>query len=177
MQRAFLKVFGGDHKPNFKDISSSSNRGHRNEWFWEEDADDEYYEEEGDDDDDDDWYCETFYEDDANNQEQDEGPDKLESAHDQLDETYISYIESRKRIKELASSGIQRLLCFGRPWRPEYGGFMKVGNNNQEGIEQDKELLKGKGRWKDIIFPNRKPMQGVQKPFTPSTTTPSRTDF
>eukprot|EP00913_Durusdinium_trenchii_P000385 g353.t1 len=96
VQKALMKMFGGDHKPNTKDLRT----GGKDETFYEEEwevyDDEKAYEmtEEYD------WPEEEAYEAD----EDEEWPEELDEAYDQCDEAYISYLESRRRMRELALS-------------------------------------------------------------------------
>ena len=94
-------MFGADHQPNPKDLM----RIGKDENFYGETADEEVlveYEEENYDwndayyDDD-----EAYYEDEL---EEDAVPSDLESAADQTEEAFVNYMESRRRMKELALS-------------------------------------------------------------------------
>ena len=99
--KALIRMFGGDHRPNARDLVRSSANNPKEETYYEEDEEDwreEYWAEDYGADAD--WYEEeNFYE-----EEDDEVPEELEEAMEMTDEAYVSYVESRKRMKELALS-------------------------------------------------------------------------
>ena len=115
---ALMRMFGGDHRPNPKDL----NRQGRDEAFYEEEQmeDDCFYEEEGYED----WFGdgeeygyghdeECYYED-----AEEPLPSDVESAVDQTEEAYVNYLESRRRMRDLAlSRGFYPIVALG----PEVG--------------------------------------------------------
>ena len=163
---ALMRMFGGDHRPNPKDL----NRQGREETFYEEDhgEDDCYYEEDGYDD----WFGdgedygygyndeECYYED-----SEEPLPSDVESAVDQTEEAYVNYLESRRRMRDLAlSRGFYPIVALG----PEVGqqGYGRKGDGKGKGKGKHKGgKSKGKGKGKSYTrsFQNRRPMSGLRR--------------
>ena len=104
VQKALMKMFGGDHRPNVKDIKTSGSSA-KDDGFFEEEYEVTYEDEEPYEDyynyEDYDWgYEEEAYEAD----EYEEEDPEIDEAVDQVDEAYINYLESRRRMRELALS-------------------------------------------------------------------------
>ena len=172
VQKALMKMFGGDHKPNTKDLRT----GGKDETFYEEeweayDDEDAYEmaEEYG-------WPEEEAYEAD----EDEEWPEELDEAYDQCDEAYISYLESRRRMRELAlSRGFYPVVAI--PPDDNGGGrsSWKGGGGKSKGKGKNKSKNKGKGKGKGAssgfrkTFDNRRPMSGLRRPTTLSSSTGS----
>ncbi len=173
---ALMRMFGGDHRPNPKDL----NRQGREETFYEEEHgdDDCFYEDQGYDDwlgDDDYGYGygdeECYYED-----AEDPLPSDVESAVDQTEEAYVNYLESRRHMRDLAlSRGFYPIVALG----PEVGqqGHGRKGDGKGKGKGKSKGgKSKGKGKSKSYTrsLQNRRPMSGLrrsggaQQPSTPS---------
>ena len=172
VQKALMKMFGGDHKPNTKDLRT----GGKDETFYEEEweayDDDEAYEmtEEYE------WPEEEAYE----AEEDEEWPEELDEAYDQCDEAYISYLESRRRMRELAlSRGFYPVVAI--PPDDNGGGrsSWKGGGGKNKGKGKSKSKSKGKGKGKGSgsgirrTFDNRRPMSGLRRPTTLSSSTGS----
>ena len=136
VQRALLRMFGGDHKPNTKDIGPVA-KSSKDEFFYEEDYDEEFYYE-GEEEDD--WH-EIYYEGD---EDEEEIPEELEEAYENMDEAYISYLESRKRMKELAlARGFYPVVAIGPDF--DHG---KGGKSERKGSSKGKGKSKGKEKEK-----------------------------
>lgn len=99
VHKALMKMFGGDHKPNPKDLQRTTTT---TEVYFEDDyevVDDEgYY---GEEDTGDWWEEEVNYEE---WHDEEEWTEDLEEAADATEEAYISYLDSRRRMRELALS-------------------------------------------------------------------------
>ena len=143
--KALLRVFGGDHKPNAKDLARSS----REENYFEDEVDAEeeaWYEEEmyGE------WYGEGYeheeYEDEAFYEE--EIPEEVEEALDETEDAFVNYMESRRRMRELAlSRGFYPIVALGPEAAGKSGGKSK-GGKGSKGKGKGKSSGKGKGKGK-----------------------------
>ena len=173
---ALMRMFGGDHRPNPKDL----NRQGREETFYEEEHGDEdcFYEDEGYDD----WFGDEDYgygygEEECYYEDAEEPlPSDVESAVDQTEEAYVNYLESRRRMRDLAlSRGFYPIVALG----PEVGqqGYGRKGDGKGKGKGKSKGgKSKGKGKPKSYTrsFQNRRPMSGLRRsggahqPSTPS---------
>ena len=175
--KALIRMFGGDHRPNARDLVRSSANNPKEETYYEEDED-EWHEEYWAEDygADADWYEEeNFYED-----EDEEIPEELEEAMEMTDEAYVSYVESRKRMKELAlSRGFYPVVALGpevekgghRGFKGDGGkGFKGKGKSNSKG----KGKGKGKAPFRRAPFV-RRPMSGLRKPYATSSTSTTAT--
>ena len=164
VHKALLRVFGGDHKPNHKDLGG---KHIKDDLFFEEDVDEEFYE----DGEDEEWWWseEAFYEGDEEPEEY-EIPEDLENAMDQVDDACATYLESRERMKELAlSRGFYPIVALG----PDFGGGQHKGGGKGNGKSKGKgnnkgSKGKGKGKGKGCgkrsnLMP-RRPMQGLRRP-------------
>ena len=170
-------MFGGDHRPNARDLVRSSANNPKEETYYEEDED-EWHEEYWAEDygADADWYEEeNFYED-----EDEEIPEELEEAMEMTDEAYVSYVESRKRMKELAlSRGFYPVVALG----PEvekggHRGFKGDGGKGFKGKGKSSSKGKGKGKGKAPFRRApfvRRPMAGLRKPYASSSTSTTAT--
>ena len=107
-------------------------------------------------------------------EEEEEIPEELESCADQVEETFVNYLDSRKRMKELAlARGFYPVMAI----QPEF-------TENSNGGKSDSERKRGKGKGKQnkgkgkgkssgfrrIPF-NRRPNSGLRKPFNASAST------
>lgn len=174
---ALMRMFGGDHRPNPKDL----NRQGRDEAFYEEDQgeDDCLYEEEGYED----WFGdgeeygyghdeECYYED-----AEEPLPSDVESAVDQTEEAYVNYLESRRRMRDLAlSRGFYPIVALG----PEVGqqAYGRKGDGKGKGKGKSKGgKSKGKGKSKSFTrtFQNRRPMSGLRRSNGTTSTSASST--
>ena len=161
VSNALMKMFGADHKPNPKDLV----RPGKEENFYAEfddegayDHEDEYAAE----------WDDAFYEEEDAYYEEDEDdvvPSDLELAADQTEEAYISYVESRRRMKELAlNRGFYPIVALG----PDViGGRGKGDGRSSKGKGKGKGF-KGKGKSKGPPLRrtpmNRRPMSGLRRP-------------
>lgn len=137
-----------------------------------EDDDDEWFEEYAVDDmtGDQEWWQddEAFFEYD----DEDDVPEELEEAMDQADEAYVSYVESRKRMKELAlSRGFYPVVALSPDFeRNSFKGSKGEGGSKGSGKGKGKSgkgkgKSKGKGSGGFMRRPfNRRPMSGLRKP-------------
>ena len=168
VSNALMRMFGADHKPNPKDLS----RVGREENFYGEGVEDEaFYELEEDfgADWDESYYDdeEIYYDEDA---EDDQIPSDLENAADQAEEAFINYVESRRRMKELAlSRGFYPVVALG----PEsFGGRGKGEGRASKGKGKGKHGGKGKGKSKGFAMrrtpTTRRPMSGLRRSPPPS---------
>ena len=164
VHKALMKMFGGDHKPNPKDLQRTTTTI---EVYFEDDYDvvDEegYY---GEEDYGDWWEEEVNYEE---WQDEEEWPEDLEEAADATEEAYISYLDSRRRMKELAlSRGFYPVVAIG----PEADSrSQSKGKGNGKGNSKGKgkgKSSKGKGKGGGFrrTFDNRRPMSGLRSPTT-----------
>ena len=174
--KALVRMFGGDHKPNARDFGRVQQANNKDDVLYEED-DSEWYEEfeEG-------YAAEEWYEDEAfeyGEIEDDEIPEELEEAMELTDEAYVSYIESRKRMKELAlSRGFYPVVALGPDF--EKGSQRSPKGEGKSGKGKGKSGFgKGKGKGKSkgggnfmrrTPF-NRRPMSGLRKSPMSSTST------
>ena len=101
---ALMKMFGGDNKPNPKDLMKISG-GMKAEVMFEDDYDIEdeegYYE-----DDEGEWW-----EDEIHYEQDEEWSEEMDEAADAIDEAFISCLDNRRRMRELA-------LLDSSPWLP-----------------------------------------------------------
>ena len=164
VHKALMKMFGGDHKPNPKDLQRTTTT---TEVYFEDDyevVDDEgYY---GEEDTGDWWEEEVNYEE---WHDEEEWTEDLEEAADATEEAYISYLDSRRRMRELAlSRGFYPVVAIG----PEADGrSQSKGKGNGKGSSKGKgkgKSFKGKGKGKGggfrRTFDNRRPMSGLRRP-------------
>ena len=154
---SLLRMFGGDHKPNPKDLA----RGSKDDAFYEEEEDEEFWLE---DEWHDDWQ-EAFYEEGYEDEEEDEIPEEVEAAADQMDEAYVSYVESRRRMRELAlSRGFYPVMAIG----PEFDRRSSPKGGKGRGKSKgSKAKGKGKGSSKGATRRstwNSRPMSGLRRP-------------
>ena len=100
-------------------------------------------------------------------------PEELDEAYDQCDEAYISYLESRRRMRELAlSRGFYPVVAI--PPDDNGGGRQswKGGGGKSKGKGKGKSKGKSKGKGKGAnsgfrrTFDNRRPMSGLRGPTT-----------
>ena len=157
------------------------NRQGRDEAFYEEDQveDDCLYEEEGYED----WFGdgeeygyghdeECYYED-----AEEPLPSDVESAVDQTEEAYVNYLESRRRMRDLAlSRGFYPIVALG----PEVGqqAYGRKGDGKGKGKGKSKGgKSKGKGKSKSFTrtFQNRRPMSGLRRSNGTTSTSASST--
>ena len=139
VHQALLKVFGGDRKPNPRDLSPNTKTVKDDGFVIEDDVnpDEEFYM-----DDEEDWY-ETYYEDEMEEGFEAEIPEDLEEAADVMDEAYISYVDSRRRMKELAlSRGFYPIVAIG----PEYDGYGSKGKSKGKGKSKSRPSQREKER-------------------------------
>ena len=177
VQKALMKMFGGDHRPNVKDIKAGGSSA-KDDGFFEEDYETVYEEDEAYDTyayEDYEWgYEEEAYEAD----EYEEEDPEIDEAVDQVDEAYINYLESRRRMRELAlSRGFFPVVALppedGKAWSK--GGSGGGGKGKSKGKSKGKGgKSKGKGKGSGggfrRSFDNRRPMSGLRRP-TSSTST------
>ena len=99
-------------------------------------------------------------------------PSDVESAVDQTEEAYVNYLESRRRMRDLAlSRGFYPIVALG----PEVGqqGYGRKGDGKGKGKGKSKGgKSKGKGKSKSYTrsFQNRRPMSGLRRTGGASTT-------
>ena len=108
--QALLKMFGGDHKPNVRDLprtaqESAYQMDDDEDVFYEEPADlyydDEVYNE----------YHEPYsgdFEEDSVYFEDEMVPEELDAANEEVEDAYLSYVDSRRKMKEIA---LARVFC------------------------------------------------------------------
>ena len=179
--KALLRVFGGDHKPNSRDLA----RGAKDESFYEDEVDEQeetWYEEEYGDD----WNYESYdYEDqeDETYYEEEEVPEDVEEALDETEDAFVNYMESRRRMRELAlSRGFCPIVAIGPEASSKGGGKSKSGKGKGKGKSKGgKSKGKGKGFQVRRSFNNRRPMSGLRRDTSvsnsSSTATPSSTEI
>ena len=145
--KALIRMFGGDHRPQTRDLVRPGTTVKEEAYF--EDEDDEWFEEYAVEDmtGEQEWWQdeETFFEYD----DEDEVPEELEEAMDQADEAYVSYVESRKRMKELAlSRGFYPVVALSPDFeRNSFKGSKGEGGSKGSGKGKGKSG-KGKGKSK-----------------------------
>lgn len=107
VHKALLRVFGGDHKPNVKDVASFNETSNKDELFFEDDYEEEYYEDEEDEA----WYDgyhEAYY------KEDEEVPEDLENA---MGKRWMSFILGLGVEKKNEGVGACKgILPRGRSW-------------------------------------------------------------
>ena len=176
--KALIRMFGGDHKPSARDLGRMVSSGAKEETYYEED-DEEWFEEAAIAEEWDEWYDEEAFGADEYDEEYDI-PEELEEAMDQADEAFVSYVESRKRMKELAlSRGFYPVVALGpeveknTTYRSPKGEGKGGKGKGKFGGGKGKGKSKGKGGnsfMRRTPF-NRRPMSGLRKtPFSPSST-------
>ena len=163
--RALIRMFGGDHKPNARDLGRVQSTSNKDEVLYE-DEEDEWYGDYGKG-----YAAEERYEEEAfeaGEFDEDEIPEELEEAMELTDEAYVSYIENRKRMKEFAfSRGFYPVVAPGPEC--EKGGYRSSKGDGKSGKGKGKSSSgKGKGKGKskggeNYIPFNGRPMSGLRK--------------
>ena len=131
-------MFGGDHKPNLRDL----HRSNQEAAYQVEEEDDIYY------DDSTDVYAEygdhygvdyedenVFYEEDI--------PEELEVANEEVDDAYMNYVDSRRKMKEIARGFFPVMAV--PPSEFGQGGGWGGGKQRWKGRGKSKGKGKGKG--------------------------------
>ena len=155
--KALIRMFGGNSKPNPRDLNKSFQTS---ENFFEDVEDEEFYEEEYED-----WGAEVFYEDDEVEESfEAEIPEDLEGATDAMDEAFVSYGDSRRRMRELAlARRFYPVMAIG----PEFG---RGGRGKGDGRPKGKGKGKPKGKGPSSSTPmrrtpfNRRIMSALRRP-------------
>ena len=133
VSQALMRIFGGDHKPNNKDLNYHT-KGFKDDTFYEEEMEEKYYEEA----DEEDWWAQDVFYEEEWMEEEEEIPEELESCADQVEEAFVNYLDSRKRMKELAlARGFYPVMPIG----PQFTGHSK-------GRKSDGKGKGGKGKGK-----------------------------
>ena len=139
VHKALMKMFGGDHRPNPKDFQRSTTS---TDVFFEDEYDveeeDGYY---GEDDYNEWWEEEVNYYEEW--QDDEPWPEELDEAADATEEAYISYLDSRRRMRELAlSRGFYPVVAIG----PEADGRSQSskGKGSSKGNQKGKLIGKVK---------------------------------
>ena len=170
--QALLKLFGGDHKPNARDLFKVG-AGHAEAGLTVDYAEkaDVYYDEVEEEP----WFGdETYYEDACINDYLDDGeyeeevPEELEQAADEAEDAFLNYVDSSKRMKELAlARGFFPVVAMPPPdWRGPaiFGKSSSKGRGKGRGKSNGKGKGKGgeKGSFRRYAF-NRRPASGIRK--------------
>ena len=175
--QALMKMFGGDHKPNVRDLFRA---GTSEANFVDDEGADVFYEEaDGYGQYEADFYeHDGYYDDDFSGYDGDayfadgDVPEDLEQATEEMDDAYMNYVESRRRMKEIAlSRGFFPVVAVAPPeWQassPHFGG--KSGNKGRgkgKGKGGGRSKGSGKGGGKDgfrrYAF-NRVPASGLRR--------------
>ena len=176
VNKALMRMFGADHKPNPKDLMKAG----REETFYEEHIEDEAFYEYDED------YGQSW--DDYPNYDEDEAyfedeenyddavPSDLENAADLTEEAYVNYMESRRRMKEIAlNRGFYPIVALG----PEaMHGKGRGEGRGQKGRGKGK-TSKGKGKGKSYPMrrspTTRRPMSGLRRQGGGASSTSSST--
>ena len=129
--KAMTRMFGGDSKPNLKDSAlrgADVNVAETYEDYYEyDDMDEAYYDE-------DETYVDDYEEVDYTNEEEEPPPPELDEALIATEEAYISYLDSRKKMRELAlARGFYPIVA------------LDMGGNNEKGKKGGGGKGKGKG--------------------------------
>ena len=171
--KALIRMFGGDHRPNARDLVRGGANA-KDEAYYEEEAEEDWYDEFMVED----GYEPEWYDDEAYFEEDEEIPEELEEAMELTDEAYVSYVESRKRMKELAlSRGFYPVVALGPDFeksnykggKGDSGKGGKGKGKNGGGKGKGKSKGKGGGFFRKTPF-NRRPMSGLRKPFSSTST-------
>ena len=145
--QALLKMFGGDHKPNAKDLFRSTG-GHESSYVVD-DYDDAYYYEELDDYHDDGWWEDEAYAAEHFGDDEppadDDVPEDVELAVEEMEDAYINYVDSRRKMKEIA---LARGFCPIVAVPPSDFGGSDYGKSYGKGKSKGKGRAKGKGKGK-----------------------------
>ena len=162
VSQALLKMFGGDHKPNTKDLyKGGGDNTHiyliEEDAFYEDDDYDDYlggnYGCEYDDvfwEDSEDPYYDTEYAYAAEDEET--VPEDLEQAADAVDEAFLNYTESRRRMRDIAlSRGFFPVVAMPPSDWNSGGGNCKFGGGSK-GKSKRKSRGKGKGKGRGKSF-------------------------
>ena len=180
--QALLKVFGGDHRPNQKDLFRGS--GETSQAFVNDVNEEIYY-----DDADEGWYDygsgyvdylpedEVYWEDEAEavvegdtaNYDDDGGIDEYENAAEAMEEAYMNYVDSRRRMRDIAlSRGFFPVVAMPpSDWMSPSGRHEK-GKSKGKGRAKGKGKSKGKGKggdkggFRNFAF-NRRPVAGIRR--------------
>eukprot|EP00913_Durusdinium_trenchii_P014193 g13320.t1 len=175
--KALIRMFGGDHVPSARDLNVRiANTGKDEVYYedeedtWFDDGEEGWYEA--------DWFDEEAYEAVEYDEEDEPIPDELEEAMDQADEAYVSYVESRKRMKELAlSRGFYPVVALGPDFERSGSRFPKgegKGGKDKGKSGGGKGKSKGKGKSGGFMRRtpfNRRPMSGLRRPPNTSSNT------
>ena len=158
VSQALLKMFGGDHKPNLKDLfRASGDSAHvyvaDEDVLYEDDEPDEFYGGGYPSYDGDEIYWEVdedgHYENEYVYAADDEDlllPKELESAADAVDEAFMNYSESRRRMRDIAlSRGFFPVVAMP-PTEWSGGGFGHRSGGGGKGKSKGKGRAKGKGK-------------------------------
>ena len=177
--KALIRMFGGDHQPNARDLMTRPSPSNKDEVYieeedeWCDEADEAYYEE---------WYDDEEEAFEAEYDDDEPVPTELEEAMEVADEAYVNYIESRKRMKELAlSRAFYPVVALGPDFergsgRPSKGDGKGSKGKGKSGGGKGKSKGKGKGSFMRRSPFNRRPMSGLRRPpfsFSTSSTTAS----
>ena len=173
--KAMTRMFGGDSKPNLKDSAlrgADINMAETYKHYYEyDDVDEAYYQSY----DEDEIYMDDYEEVDYTNEEEEPPPPELDEALIATEEAYISYLDSRKKMRELAlARGFFPLLP--STWVATMRKARKVVE------EKEKEKEKGgknnnatKGKGKSFVPPGAKRFAFVRRNSGRVSTTSSTT--
>ena len=187
--QALLKVFGGDHRPNVKDLFRSA--GDTAQAYANETFDDVYLHEDLDEGWGDYGYYDVPYEDEiyweddveANGEgdlyhEDDANGDDLEIAAEAVEEAYMNYADSRRRMRDIAlSRGFFPVVAMPpADWSPTARTSEK-GKSKGKGRGKSKGKAKGKGKSGDKGFRHfafsRRPTSGLRRDAAANLARPS----
>ena len=167
--QALLKMFGGDHKPNAKDLFRGSG-GHENAYAVD-DYEEAYLYDEADDYHDDFWWDDDVYY--AEHGAEDEPPadedaSEVEQAVEEMEDAYINYVDSRRKMKEIAlSRGFFPVVAvppsdFGSDLGKSYGKGKAKGKGRAKGKGKGKGKGGDKGGFRKFAF-SRRPTSGLRR--------------
>eukprot|EP00435_Cladocopium_sp_Y103_P053716 s692_g17.t1 len=160
VSQALMRMFGGDHRPNPKDLGRTS----KDDAFFEDNLEDDVYYEDDDDFGYGDGYFDEFEEYDDEAYFEDEVPEEVENAADQVEDAYVNYVESRRRMRDIAlSRGFYPVVALGPEFQNDKGKSGPQGKGKGKG-KGPKGKGKGKGGGLRRTPWNRRPMSGLRRP-------------
>ena len=191
VSQALMKMFGGDHKPNMRDLQKTTAAADNN--YYADVSEDQafYYDDTPEEWDDGYVYEDTFHADDVAEEvyfddydyanEGEEGlPEELEHAVDAMDEAFMNYTDSRRRMRDIAlSRGFFPVVAMPpSDWSPSTRP-MSGGKGKAKGKGRGKGKGKGKGGkgfekggFRRLAF-NRRPTAGLPREAAANMSPPS----
>ena len=150
VSQALMKMGGGDHKPSMRDLYKKTSSNQESGYYVEYDNEPHIFFEEQHEDD---WYQneDLYYEDAYYNAEiyeseiqDDDVPAELVQAAEEMDDAYLNYVDSRRKMKEIAlSRGFFPVVAIPPDWNP---GSSSKGKSSPKGKGSQKEKERARDR-------------------------------